>query len=114
MPPWRPAKARTGCGEEDGEEVVGEAHQEPEGDHGVQVVLVDVVGVPFVGELVEALVFDGPAAVADLDDEARGGGPLGEAGGPEPLAGLRVELAAALALDRGGSRCAPRTSEGAS
>jgi len=57
------------------EEVVGQAQQEPQEDHGVQVVLVDAVGVPLVDQFVEGFVLDAPAAVSDVHDRV-GRGPL--------------------------------------
>jgi hypothetical protein len=59
-------------GEECVEEVVSEKGHEQKALNGVRVVLEDVIGVPFVDQLVEAVILDVPALVAETDHAVDG------------------------------------------
>ena len=67
--------------------IIGQKQQEQYGRDSVGVEVVDMVGVPLVDQLVEALVFDAPASMSDAYDGVRVGFVLGKAGCPEPFAG---------------------------
>ena len=65
---------------------MGGEEDEPEGRDGHGVVVEVMVGVPVVGEFVEALVFNLPAAVSVLEgDPRRGSQRLGKIGCPPPV-----------------------------
>ena len=68
------------------EEGMGGEEDEPEGGDGHRVVVEVVIGMPLVGEFVEALVFNLPAPVSVLDGDARSGSQcLGKSGCPPPV-----------------------------
>lgn len=66
------------------EDGVGDEHHQPEHQQGVGVKVEDVAGVPVGGQFVEALVFDAPAVVPELEDHAGGSQSAGHGCRPIP------------------------------
>lgn len=67
------------------EDGVGDEHHQPEHQQGVGVKVEDVAGVPVGGQFVEALVFDAPAVVPELEDHAGGSQRGGHGRRPIPV-----------------------------
>ena len=94
---------------EDGEEVVGQHGHEPEDQDGVGLVPVHVIGVPAVGGLVESLVLDRPAAMAELHHGPGRSRDLGQRGDPEPVGNQFFELLVQLPTNLTGLEAANDT-----
>lgn len=60
--------------QEDMEDVVGDHNQQPDHLNGVEVVFVEMIGMPFIGQLVETLVFDVPSMMGEVDKVFGGNG----------------------------------------
>jgi len=69
------------------EEGMGDEEHQPESGDGNGMMMEVVVGMPIVGQLVEAFVFDAPALMAEEDDMPGGRLVFGERGDPDPFAG---------------------------
>jgi len=68
-------------------DVVGQEGDQQEALDGVGVVLVEVIGMPAVDQLVETVILDIPALVAETDCTLGGDLWAGKRGHPDPIAG---------------------------
>jgi hypothetical protein len=79
------------------EQVVGQEDQQGKGLDRLRIVFIDVIGVPTVHQFIEAIVFDVPARMSQMNDQ-RGGGSRGRQGRhPHPFALLLGQLFVRLA-----------------
>src|SRR6267143_1077074 len=83
-------------------EVVSQEGHEQKAFDGAGVMLEHMIGVPFVGQLVEAIIFDIPSLVPQMDDAMEGNLGRRQGGRPDPVTRLWMVLLVELPAYRVG------------